>query len=484
MASLDTPFWRNVEAFRAMGLDPLRWIAGCSVKVDDELVMLPAMASARAALERMGVTVGPREGPAILDYRGNPLKIDRVVVDPDGTPEPRPAKRANPRWASALGRVERRMGDDPEALAQGLVAAFAGVPAAAAARGLGGDFDRPVVVGSLEAHATAPPGSQFVAFDFLDPGRGPVSGRFAVKGEALEVTDATLDPYDPTHAQGALAAALAPLAALGCWRGLRAWPVLDAPTPEGRASLAASFGQACARAGVRVEETVGPDTGSLFIGATVAGVIDHDPPGRHQDVAAGMEVALTRPFGDLAPLLVRLMARSEEDLERRAERAGFPMSELDRLAEGSREALTRPDLAAARAIADHRPAYGEVFDPADHVAATVDLSLSGAVGLARFAKRRSLSMRLDDLPLAHAPLSRFATAEFLTDNATACAPGALAVVATPSAVDAVDAALRTGGSRALRIGSVTDGWRGVVAPPIDVRRVVGAKRLREGFAAR
>lgn len=481
MPAPDTPFWRHVESFRAMGLDPLRWIAGCSVKVDEGLVLYPALDAARRPLERMGVTVGPREGPGLVDARGEEPTVARVVVDPEGGGAAYEAKRANPRWASLLGRVGRPMGDDPESLARGLVASMAAVPAAAARQGLAGDFDRPVVVGSLEAHATAQPGAQFAAFDFVETGQGPVTGRVAVKGEALEVTDATLDPFDPAHARGALAAALAPLAAVGCWKGLRAWPLLDAPTGEGLARLTAAFSDACAAAGIRVEDAPGPGSGSLFIGATVSGALEHDPPGRHQEVSAGMEVTLTRPFGDLAPLLVRLMARSEEDLGKRAERAGFPADMLDGLAGASREALTRPDLAAARVIADHRPAPGEVFDPARHIAATVDLSLTGAVGLARFARRRNLSIRADDLPLAHGELSRLATAEFLTDNATACAPGALALVATRGALDSVGEALRKGGAKPLRVGTVTDGWRGVVEAPFDIRGVVGAKRLQDGF---
>jgi len=478
----DTPFWRNVERFRAMGLDPLRWIAGCSVAVDDELVLYPGLSAARPALEGMGVTVDSPAGPASVDYRGEPLAVERVIVDPDVEAAPYAAHRGNPRWASVLARVDRPAGDDPRGFAEAILRAMAGVPREAARAGLQGRFDRPTVVGSLEAHATARSGASFFAFDFCDPGSGPTRGRSLVKGQGLEVTDAALDPFDPLHVRGALAAALAPLTALGCWQGLRAWPVLDAPTQRERSALRGSFDAAARAVGVHVEDAPGPGTGALFIGATVAGVAEHDLPNRHQDVAEGMEVLITRPFGDLAPLLVRLMAMSEEELMGRAEQAGFGSSELERLASETHRALTTPDLAVARAIADHRPPQGEPIDPARHIAATVDLSLEGVVGLIRFARRWGVAIRLDELPLAHAALSRFATAEFLTDNATANAPGAVAVVGYPTAMEQVEGDLEAAGTSPLRVGEVTDTGGAVLAAPQALREFVGARRLLEGVA--
>ncbi len=482
MEAPDTPFWNNVERFRSMGLDPLRWVAGCSVKVDDELVLLPGLARARPAFERMGVTVADRGAPAAVDFRGEPLSVERVTVRADDSGEPFDAERANPRFASALGRVERRAGDDPHLFAGEMVRAVAAIPAAAGRQGARGSFDRPLVLGSLEAHATAVRGAGFFAFDLLDPGRGTVEGRFLVKGDALEVTDATLDPADPVHAAGALCAALAPLTALGCHEELRAWPTVDAPSEGARASALSALREAATGSGVRVEDAPAPGTGSLYLGATVAARAAHDPPGRHQDVAVGMEVAITRPFGDLAPLLVRLMARSEAALEERAEKAGFPMPELDRLAGLSRDALTTPDLTAARAIAAHRPPAGEAFEAANHIAATVDLSLEGAVGLVRFARRRGLDLRIHALPLAHEGLSRFATAEFLTDNATANAPGAIAIVAYPTALAQVEEWLDTEGRQVTPVATVTGIGAGRVTAPDAIRQTVGAKRLLDGLS--
>ncbi len=472
-----SPFWKNVERFRASGLDPLRWIAGCSVEVDEDLVLYPALSHARGALEELGVTVGSREGPAVVEDRGHPLGVKRVIVGPAAEAPPYLAVRGNARSASVLSRVDRPTGDDPEAFSAGLVQAIRAVPEAARRLGHPGRWDRPLVIGSLEAHATARPGAQFCAFDFLETGRGPARGRFLVKSQAVEVTDASLEPMDPLHVQGALAAALAPLVALGCSKDLRAWPVLDAPSGGERATLRASFQAAAARVGVRVEEAPGPDTGSLFIGATVSGAVDHDPPQRHQDVAVGMEVSLTRAFGDLAPLLVYLMAQTEDALMERAKRAGHTVGGLRELTRETHRALTTPDLAVARAVAAGRPPFGEPVDSSRHLAATVDLSLEGVVALIRFAVRRGLELRLDEVPLAFPELARFATTEYLTDNATANAPGAVALVGYPTALDTVEGRLAQAGLHPIRVGVVTGTEGGRLVATRELATFIGSKRL-------
>jgi len=53
-------FWDRVARYREMGMDPLRWVAGCAVKVDLTTVVYPALRRLRPTLKALGVTIGQR----------------------------------------------------------------------------------------------------------------------------------------------------------------------------------------------------------------------------------------------------------------------------------------------------------------------------------------------------------------------------------------------------------------------------------------
>src|SRR6266699_3620934 len=134
-------FWPRVRLYREMGLDPLKWIAGCSVEVDREEVLFPAIGAARDALAGLGVTVHPREGPDVFELRVESVRLSRTVVRSGAPPaRPRVPRRGNPRRAAVTMRVFQRRADAPEEFAKALVGAVEGLPAADA----GGSADNPI----------------------------------------------------------------------------------------------------------------------------------------------------------------------------------------------------------------------------------------------------------------------------------------------------------------------------------------------------
>src|SRR2546427_9201265 len=116
-------FWENVNRFRELGLDPLKWIAGCSVEVEREEVVYPAIEKAGTELQRLGVTILPQEGPDAVEFRGEPIHLDRIVVRPTGRPYARAeARRANPNRAALTTRVAQRKAASPESFGPALLA--------------------------------------------------------------------------------------------------------------------------------------------------------------------------------------------------------------------------------------------------------------------------------------------------------------------------------------------------------------------------
>jgi selenophosphate synthase len=478
MASPRADFWPNVKAFREQGLDPLKWIAGCSVEVEREEVLYPALASIRPALEALGVTIHPREGPDLIDYRGQPPAVNRLLVsapshDPRGAP---PSARGNPNRAAVILRVFQRTGALPKAFGDFVLRSIEAVPDAAPSserlRWL-----NPMVIGNFHAVVTSHESAQFALFDFLEPGPGSAQGTTAVRCETLQVTDATAPPTSDLHVAAASTSALSSLFVLGCHEELTLDPVFDAPDEESCAQLNEHFRRFAAdqRLAFRPHPPLG--RGKLIIGANVTGSSRNEVPNRHQDVKRGMQVTVTRPFGELAPLAVHLSCLADPDSLARLEADGLELAEVARAARETVKVLTQPARPLGEVIAEFRPPFQEPPELAQHVAATVDLAGHGLIAFTDFASRWELELQIRTIPMDHPEIVSFATRAFLMDNGTACAPGAAALIAWPSVLDVVEQRLRSQGLQSFRIGEVVSRGEASLRVPPSVREVVGATRL-------
>jgi selenophosphate synthase len=356
--------------------------------------------------------------------------------------------------AAASMRIAPRDGDGPQAFGSAFEAAVDALPSAAdGAAAL--PLDVPLALGQVHAVTSPDPLAAFAAFEFYGPGRGPSAGWAAASTDSLQVTDATLDPLAEEHVAAAVAAASARTFALGACARIEVCPTFDAPGGKAKDALAASYVAAARRLGGTVVERAALGRGKLFIGATVVARSDRQVPNRHHVVKRGMEVLVTRPLGDLAPLAVYLACLSDEDYLRRAEAAGLPLDVLRKAREGSSRALRAPAIEAARVIHDLSPPFREPPDLERHLAATAELGPRGLVGLCDFAARFGVDVRIEAVPLLDRRISAFSTDAHLMDNATASAPGALALVGAPAVIDEARRALEVSGLEPAKVGSVT-----------------------------
>jgi len=70
-------FWDNVSKYREMGMDPLRWVAGCAVKVDLNTVLYPSLHNLKPSLKQMGISLGERVDADIFPLTENGPVITR-----------------------------------------------------------------------------------------------------------------------------------------------------------------------------------------------------------------------------------------------------------------------------------------------------------------------------------------------------------------------------------------------------------------------
>ena len=473
----DSPFWRGVRTYRRLGLDPLKWIAGCSVEVDAAEVLYPAAGLAAQPLAEMAATLQVSEGPDLFEAHDERTPAQRAVVRTGAKADGgrRPA-RTNPLRAALVARVLSPQGETPQAFAGALSAAVAGLPP----RSQGPDamsLDAPLTLRQVHGVTTADPAAEFAAFEFYGGGFGPFAGYAAASCATLQISDPTLDPLAEEHVATVVAGALAGPCSVGASGRVELYPLYDGAGQKARDTLAAAFASQAGKHGVRLVERgpIGP--GKLFVGATVVAQTDREPPNRHHYVKRGMQVTLTRPFGDLAPLACYLSCLSDGDYAARAEAAGHSVASLGQARRISTEALTTPALAAGEVIGSFCPPLRQPPELKEHLVATADLGAGGLVALADLARRFEITLRVDSLPLAAPAIAAFATSARLMDNATACAPGAIAIVAYPPVLDEVERALEERHLSPSRVATVEGRGTAAVKVPQEAATFIGSKRL-------
>ena len=108
-------FWDNVSKYREMGMDPLRWVAGCAVKVDLNSVVYPTLHNIKPSLKQMGISLGARVDADIFPLVGDGPIINRRIYDPFSTSiDTEDLKKINPKRAISLLQVFQKNAEKQE----------------------------------------------------------------------------------------------------------------------------------------------------------------------------------------------------------------------------------------------------------------------------------------------------------------------------------------------------------------------------------
>lgn len=465
-------FWDRVARYKQLGMDPLKWIAGCAVKVDLTSVVYPALRQIRPELARIGVKVSPRADADVFPSGENGAEFHRRIYNL-GEPrvDPEDLRRLNPDRGISLVQVHQRSADKPGPFAETLLRLYRQMEPA-----------KPhFTVGKGHSILTPFPQAQFALFDFIKEGKGRPDGYTVANNDTIQVIDPTLDPASREQACVAVSNSLNDLLTLATSEELELHPVVDAPTPEMKAQILKNMETFAREHDMEFVQTPQPETGKLIMGATVVGKIHKEPPVTPRGVEAGMEIVVSRPFGDLAPINVYLSCLADEEYLKKLEAESISLEEARKAKEDVVRTMTRPNIAIGHILNRYCPPFGGKFSPDEHVSGTGDLSGPGVYIFKEFAELAKSDVRLTDLPLKYPKYVEFATREFIMDNGTAGTNGAVAAIGRPHLIGAIVGEMRKAGYDPRIIGKVVGPGTGLVHAPKVLEKYMASRKLLAEF---
>ena len=459
-------FWERVARYREMGMDPLRWVAGCAVKVDLVTVVYPALRRLRPTLKELGVTVAHREDCDIFPLGKEEPVITRRVYDPKSdSVDTVDIRRIDPKRAISLVQVHQRNAENDVTFGDWLLSVYNKIGKA------GVNF----FVGKGHSIITTYPDAEFALFDFISHKNGQAEGWNLANNDTIQVIDPTLDPGSPEQTEVGVCNSLNDLVALGCYENLRLLPVIDAPNEELAQKIRGHMESFAKRNGIKLVEAESPNKKKLLIGATFIGDMRKEPPTHEEYLEEGMKVLVSRPFGDLAPINTYLSALADETFLKLLEEQDSSLEEVRSAKDQIIETMRQPNLKIGRIINEYLPDYGEEFNASEHIVSTGDVSGPGILIFQELAEKAKVDIKIDNIPLCYPSYVKFVTENFLMDNATAGTNGAVAIIARDNIIDEIKGKLRKEGYEPHVIGEILGKGEGIVKVDKEVREMIASQ---------
>jgi selenophosphate synthase len=459
-------FWDRVARYREMGMDPLRWVAGCAVKVDLTTVVYPALRRLRPILKNLGVTIGQREDCDIFPLgKEEPVVTRRIYYPKKPSVDAQDLKRINPKRAISLVQLHQRNAENERTFGDFLLSVYNQI----------GKSGINFFVGKGHSIITAYPDAEFTLFDFISHKDESTEGWTLANNDTIQVIDPTLDPGSAEQTEVGVCNSLNDLITLGCHENLRLLPVIDAPNEELAQKVKNHMKAFASRNGIRLIDAESPSKKKLLIGATFVGDMRKEPPIHEENLEEGMKVLVSRPLGDLAPINTYLSALADETFMKALEEQGSNLEEVQRAKNQVIATMRQPNLKIGRIINEYLPEYWEAFDPSEHIVSTGDVSGPGILIFQELAEKAKFDIALHEIPVSFPKFVKFATENFLMDNATAGTNGAVAIVARDNVINEVAAKIRKEGYEPKVIGNVLGKGEGVLRVGEEVRQMIASQ---------
>ena len=465
-------FWEKVEKYKKLGLDPLKWVAGCAVKVDLTTVVYPALHKIKPHLKELGVTVNPREDADIFPTPIDGVEFQRRVFDLNNIRvDPEDLSKLNPSRGISLVQVHQRRAESADAFAEVLLNLYEKI----------GTAKVRFTVGKGHSIITAYPDAEFALFDFANTDRRAKEGWTLANNDTIQVIDPTDDPGSAAQTYVAISNSLNDLVTLGAYENLQVYPVLDAPSEELFGQMQGHMKEFCSRWGIELVPRESVNRGKLLIGATVVGQNTHELPVFAEKLEAGMKVLVSRPLGDLAPINVYLSCLADEEYLKALEKVGFSLREVEDAKNSVIETMKMPNIKIGKIIHKNSPGFGQPFRKDEHIAETGDVSGPGIYIFKELAELAKVDVKLDQIPLIYPDYVRFASNNYLMDNGTAGTNGAVAIVASDDVVERVKSELAKEGYQPEVMGTILGKGEGKVFVGEEVKELIASKNLLDEF---
>ena len=461
---LSDNFWEQVDQYRKLGFDPIRWIPTCSNEIDGHVLK-----SALADVKKSSIKVSPSWFDSFYHIEGKMPELTRRVYS---LTDPVVDKELEVKRALAIFRIHTGSGEYAPLLSEALQNFFK-------------VFSAKVSVSCASAVLTEHPDAQFGMLDYIELHRGDKVGYMPGVASVTQVTDVTRAPDADLHSNIAMTSAIELLNLLGCGApaSFKLFPVYDAPSEEILDRIRSNLDAFTSRYNLAMEDYSSLKIGKLFYGTTAMASTTKELPTRYDQVEEGMEIIITNKFGGLPALSLYTLARMDSENAVKYEQNGISFAGITEARDEAVKNLGEPHFALGKIIAKYCPDFGAPFDKGAHITAVQPVGWHGVFALGSLAELVNAHLLINELPVRNGEIAKFATKEFLVENATASLNGCHIIIATKDAANLIIEDLKKHNFAPERIGIVAKKGTPSVAFTPDANQFVASKAKLERLTA-
>jgi selenophosphate synthase len=448
-------FWELVQEYRQLGFDPLRWIPTCSNEVESHI-----MQSSLKEIRRSTIKVMPSWFDAFHYMDGKIPELTRRVYNFNN---PIIEKEVEIKRALSIFRIHIDIADDSVSLSEALQKFLK-------------SFHSKVAVKKITMALTTHPEAQFALLDYIELHRGSIVGYTSANNSATQITDPTQNPDSEIHSNIALTAAMENLNLLGCTSGFKVFPVYDAPNEEMLDKIRKNLDAYTSRYNLSMEDYSSLKIGKLFFGATAIANTLKELPTRYDQVEDGMQIIISNKLGSLPAVSLYMLTKMDHNNITKFEQNNILLSVLSAIKDELIKNLSEPNFSLGKIISKYCPDFNATFDKYSHITAVHPVATDGIFAIGKLAELTNSRIVINELPMKYEEIAKFATKEFLIENATASSNGCHLIVATKDVTSSLIEDLRKHGFEPMIIGLITKKEdRPIVVIEKDFKQYIASK---------
>lgn len=455
---LSDNFWGNINLYRGLGFDPIRWIPTCSNEVDTHVLK-----DALAQVKHSRIKVSPSWFDSFYHIDGKIPELTRRVYS---LADPATDKEVELKRALAVFRIHTDSGEHAPLLSNALENFFEA-------------FHSKMSVTSACAVLTEHKSAEFGMFDYIQLRRGDKIGYMPAVTSVTQLTDVTKAPDADIHSNIAMTSAIELLNLLGCDMksspSSKLFPIYDAPSEEMLDNIRSNLDVFTSRYNLVLEDYSSLKLGKLFYGTSAVGTTTKDLPTKYDQIEEGMEIIITNKFGGLSALGLYTLACMNSENISKYEQNGMPYANITQAKDEALKNQSEPHFALGKIIAKYCPDFGAAYDNQVHITAVYPVGPQGVLALGALAELANVQLMIKELPIRNEEFAKFATREFLMENATASLNGCHIIVATKDVANLIMEELRKHNFAPERIGFVEKKGSWSVSFATDLSQFVASK---------
>ena len=215
--------------------------------------------------------------------------------------------------------------------------------------------------------------------------------------------------------------------------------------------------------------------GKLFFGATAIANTLKELPTRYDQIEEGMQIIISNKFGAIPPVSLYMLTEMDNNNIVKFEQNNILLNVLSSAKDEAMKSLSEPRFTFGKIISRYCPDFGTTFDKHTHITAVHPVTSDGIFAIGKLADLSNAYIVINELPMKYEEIAKFATKEFLVENATASSNGCHLIVATKDVANLVMEDLRKHNFEPIIIGFIAKKERPFVAIEKDINEYVSSK---------